>query len=75
MVGRLTDDLKFQLIDLIVAILQRDADRVMRHLLFSSELREEIPTQQLKSDVSEFIEDYYEIPLHEINTGRLLSIS
>ncbi len=73
MVGRLTEELKFQLIDLIVAILQRDVDRVMHHLLFSSELAEEIPTQQLKRDLSEFIEDYYELPLQEINTGRLLT--
>ncbi|MFA7536464.1 MAG: AarF/ABC1/UbiB kinase family protein [Desulfuromonadales bacterium] len=73
MVGRLTEELKFQLIDLIMAILQRDADRVMRHLLFSSESREDIPTQELKRDISEFIEDYYEVPLHELNTGRLLT--
>ena len=73
MVGRLTDELKFQLIDLIVAILRRDADRVMRHLLFSSEIDVDADTQNLKRDVSEFIEDYYEVPLQDLNAGRLLA--
>lgn len=73
MVGRLTEDLKYQLIDLIGAILQRDVDRLMHYLLFSGDLAEDLPVQQLKRDLSEFIEDYYEIPLHEINTGRLLT--
>jgi ubiquinone biosynthesis protein len=73
MVGRLTDELKFQLIDLILAILDRDVDRVMRHLLFSSETSGEIPSQDLKRDVAEFIEDYYEVPLQDLNAGRMLT--
>jgi ubiquinone biosynthesis protein len=73
MVGRLDEDLKFQLIELISAILDRDVDRVLNSLLFSGQMSEETDTQQLQRDMSEFIDDYYELPLQEINAGRLLT--
>ncbi len=73
MVGRIDEDLKFQLVDLLVAILQRDAEKVIALLLYSGDLTDEVNTKNLKRDLSEFIDDYYEIPLHEINAGRMLS--
>ncbi len=73
MVGRLDEDLKFQLIELISAILDRDVDRVLNSLLFSGQMSEETDTQQLQRDLSEFIDDYYELPLQEINAGKLLT--
>ena len=72
MVGRLDENLKFQLVDLLVALLQRDVDRLINLLLYSGELTEEVNTRQLRRDLSEFIDDYYEIPLQEINAGKLL---
>lgn len=73
MVGRLDEELKYQLVDLIMAILDRDVDRVLNSLLFSGQLNEEIENQQLRRDLSEFIDDYYELPLQEINAGKLLT--
>ena len=72
MVGRLGEDLKFQLVDLLVAILERDVDQVISQLLYSGELTDEVNIRHLKRELSEFIDDYYEIPLHEINAGNLL---
>jgi ubiquinone biosynthesis protein len=72
MVGRLDEHLKFQLVDLLVAILQRDVDRLINLLLYSGELTDEVNTRQLRRDLSEFIDNYYEIPLQEINAGKLL---
>jgi ubiquinone biosynthesis protein len=73
MVGRIDEDLKFQLVDLLMAILQRDVEKVITLLLYSGDLTDEIDTRNLKRDISEFIDDYYEIPLHEINAGRMLT--
>jgi ubiquinone biosynthesis protein len=73
MVGRIDEDLKFQLVDLLMAILQRDVEKVITLLLYSGDLTDEIDTRNLKRDLSEFIDDYYEIPLHEINAGRMLT--
>jgi ubiquinone biosynthesis protein len=72
MVGRLDEELKYQLVDLLAAVLQRDVERVISYLLYSGELTDEVNAKHLRRDLSEFIDDYYEIPLHEINAGKLL---
>jgi ubiquinone biosynthesis protein len=73
MVGRLGENLKFQLVDLLVAVLQRDADSVISQLLYSGELMDESNIRHLRRDLNEFIDDYYEVPLQEIKVGRLLT--
>lgn len=73
MVGRLGENLKFQLVDLLVAVLQRDADSVISQLLYSGELMDETNIRHLKRDLNEFIDDYYEVPLQEIKVGKLLT--
>lgn len=72
MVGRLDEDLKFQLVDLLMAVLQRDVQLIISQLLYSGELSEEVSTKLLQRDLGELIDDYYGIPLQEINTGKLL---
>ncbi len=72
MVGRLDEDLRYQLADLLLALLQRDVERVINYLLYSGDLTDEINLKELRRDLSEFIDDYYEVPLQEINAGRLL---
>ncbi|MCP3177087.1 MAG: ABC1 kinase family protein [Desulfuromonadales bacterium] len=73
MVGRLDDSLKYQLVELLVAVLKRDVDRIINMLLYSGELTDESNIRDLRRDLAEFIDDYYEIPLQEINAGKLLS--
>jgi ubiquinone biosynthesis protein len=73
MVGRLDNDIKYQLVDLLLAILHREVDTVITLLLYSGDIAEDIDNKQLKRDLSELIDNYYEIPLQEINAGRLLT--
>lgn len=73
MVGRLDESLKFQLVDLLMAVLQRDVELIISQLLFSGEITDETKTKDLQRDLSELIDDYYDIPLQEINAGRLLA--
>jgi ubiquinone biosynthesis protein len=73
MVGRLGENLKLQLVDLLVAVLQRDADSVISQLLYSGDLMDETNIRHLRRDLNEFIDDYYELPLQEIKVGRLLT--
>lgn len=73
MVGRLDDDLKFLLVDLLMGVLQRDVDRIIALLLYSNDLSDEVDLKGLKRDLSEFIDTYYELDLKEINAGRLLT--
>lgn len=72
MVGRLDEQLKFQLVDLLVGVLQRDVNRIIAQLLYAGELSDEVDLKQLRRDLGEFIDDYYEIPLMEVRVGKLL---
>ncbi|MDO3379203.1 ABC1 kinase family protein [Geoalkalibacter halelectricus] len=72
MVGRLDEDLKYRLVDLLLGVLDRDVDRILSLMLFSGEITEETDRKGLKRDLYEFIDDYYEMPLGDLNVGRLL---
>ncbi len=73
MVGRLGQDLKDQLLDLLQALLERDVDRIISQLLYSGELTDNSDMKNLRRDLHDFIEDYYDIVLQDIKVGKLLS--
>jgi len=73
MVGRLGQDLKDQLIDLLQALLDRDVDKIISQLLYSGELTDNSDIKNLRRDLHDFIEDYYDIVLQDIKVGKLLS--
>lgn len=73
MVGRLSPELKQQLIDLLEALLERDVERIISQLLYSGELTDDADLKNLRRDLHEFIEDYYDILLQDLRVGRLLT--
>ncbi len=73
MVGHLDETLKYQLIDLLVSLTDRDVEHIMHQLLFSGEIADETDRRQLKRELGEFIDEHYEIPLRLLNAGRLLT--
>ena len=73
MVGRLSPELKQQLLDLLEALLHRDVERIIAQLLYSGELTDESDLKSLRRDLHEFIEDYYDILLQDLRVGRLLT--
>lgn len=72
-VGRLGQDLKDQLIDLLKALMDKDVDRIIRLLLYSGELTDNVDLKNLRRDLHDFIEDYYDIGLQDIKLGKLLA--
>ncbi|WP_321365685.1 AarF/UbiB family protein [uncultured Desulfuromusa sp.] len=72
MVGRLDDDLKLHLTELLLCVLRRDVDRLIRQLLYSGEVHDESNLKNLKRDLTEFIDDYYDILLQDLKVGKLL---
>ncbi len=72
MVGRLDEQMKGYLVDLLLAITRRDVDEVVSLLSYSGDITEQINIRALKRDLSEFIDSYYELPLKEIEVGRML---
>ncbi|MBE0574338.1 MAG: ubiquinone biosynthesis protein UbiB [Desulfuromonadales bacterium] len=73
MVGRLGRDLKDQLIDLLQALLSKDVERIISQLLYSGDLIDDSDLRNLRRDLHDFIEDYYDIVLQDIKVGKLLS--
>lgn len=71
-VGRLDDDLKKFLTDILTAIVNRDMDEVVSLLLFAGDISDNLDIRALKRDLFNFIDGYYEIPLKEIEVGRML---
>ncbi len=73
MVGHLGQDLKDQLIDLLQALLNKDVDSIISQLLYSGELSDNSDLKNLRRDLHDFIDDYYDIVLQDIKVGKLLS--
>ncbi|MBK5274724.1 MAG: ubiquinone biosynthesis protein UbiB [Desulfuromonadales bacterium] len=71
-VGRLDESLKTFLTDILYAIVNRDMDEVISLLLFAGDISDNLDIRALKRDLSHFIDGYYEIPLKEIEVGRML---
>ena len=71
-VGRLDDELKTFLSDILLAIVNRDMDEVVSLLLFAGDISDTLNVRSLKRDLANFIDSYYEIPLQEIEVGRML---
>jgi ubiquinone biosynthesis protein len=71
-VGRLDDDLKKFLTDILSAIVNRDMDEIVSLLLFAGDISDSLDIRSLKRDLFNFIDGYYEIPLKEIEVGRML---
>ena len=71
-VGRLDEELKTFLIDILSAIVNRDVDEVVSLLLFAGDISDSLDNRALKRDLLNFIDGYYEIPLKEIEVGRML---
>ena len=72
MVGRLDDDLKQQLTELLLSVFNRDVNHIISQLLYSGDLHDEANLASLKRDLSEFIDDYYELLLQDLKVGKLL---
>lgn len=71
-VGRLDEGLKTFLTDILTAIVNRDMDEIVSLLLFAGDISDSLDIRALKRDLFNFIDGYYEIPLKEIEVGRML---
>jgi len=72
MVGRLTPKMRFELIDLIAAVVDNDVDEVTEILLAFTSGKENVNRDALQNDVLEVISHFTRMPLKDINLGQLL---
>lgn len=73
MVGRFDAQTKRQLQLLLIAIAERDIDRIVKVFIDADLIDETKDTRLLRIDLNDFIETYYGIPLHQISVEKLFN--
>jgi ubiquinone biosynthesis protein len=71
-VGHIDENTAEFLSDIMLAVVERDMDQVISLLLFTGDISDNLDIRALKRDLTHFIDGYYEIPLREIEVGRML---
>lgn len=69
MVGRITPDMKQYLSGLIVALMRRDSDAIIRVLYRMGVVPNDIDENRLRRDVDGLREKYYDLPFTQIELG------
>jgi ubiquinone biosynthesis protein len=72
MVGRLDPGVKRYLTDVLTAVIKKDVEELVQTIIGAGEMNEAVNLNALKKGLSDFIDGYYEIPLKEIEVGRML---
>ncbi len=72
MIGRVDPFLKGHLTDILLAVLRKDVEEVISLLIYSGDITDSINIRALRRDLSEFIDKYYDLALHELEVGQLL---
>lgn len=73
MMGQLDEETREKGIDLFIAIIERNPDKIINEMLDLGIAPQKIDTQSLKVDIKEMIDRYYDKPLKEIKLGELIN--
>ncbi|MDR0267106.1 AarF/ABC1/UbiB kinase family protein [Paenibacillus sp.] len=73
MVGRLSEDMKDHLSELIIALMRKNTDGMIRAILHLGLLPEDNDMDSLRRDLDVLREEYYDIPFSEIGIGKALN--
>jgi ubiquinone biosynthesis protein len=73
MVGRIDEDMKTDLLDILRGIVDKDAYRISRTLLNVGMIEDLVNMRDLQRDLLDYLDRYYGIPLEQLNTARLLN--
>lgn len=72
MVGRLTTNDRYQLIDLIQTIVERDSRKLVDCLQDMSSNTEEVDRSALERDLLDILDEFHSVPLKRLNLGNIL---
>lgn len=73
MVGRLSSDMKDHLSELIIALMRKNTDSMVRAILHLGLLPEDNDLDALRRDLDTLRDEYYDMPFSEIGIGKALS--
>ena len=73
MMGRLDEEMKEKGVDLFIAIMERNPNKIINEMLDLGIAPSEIDLHSLKIDIREMLDQYYDKSLKEIKLGELIS--
>jgi ubiquinone biosynthesis protein len=72
MVGRLTRRTRYDLIDLINAVVDKDSEKILSIFLSLAQVRGSISPRRLEREILDILDVYHSLPIQELNIGHLL---
>jgi ubiquinone biosynthesis protein len=72
MVGRLTERDRYEMIDLIKAIVEKNSRSMLHALLRIASGDQEIDERALERELIDILDSYYAVPIKDVNVGQLL---
>lgn len=72
MMGRLDPCSREFFVDFLLAVIDRDPDRIISLLLYTGDITDSIDSRALRRDLYDFIDDFYETPFAQMSVGRIL---
>lgn len=71
MVGRLDEELQDMLAELSTGIVQQDVDKIVKIFRKMGLIDEDVDERKLKLDLRDFIDQYYQVPLSQLNIEKI----
>ncbi|RAK19407.1 2-octaprenylphenol hydroxylase [Anoxybacillus vitaminiphilus] len=73
MVGRLTPEMKYHFSSLVIALMRQSTDGVIKAILQMGLVPDDVNLVQLRDDIDELREKYYDVPLSQISLGEAVN--
>ncbi|MRR07113.1 MAG: ubiquinone biosynthesis protein UbiB [Deltaproteobacteria bacterium] len=72
MMGRLDSSSREFFSDFLFSLISRNPDRIISLLLYSGDITDTLDSRALRRDLSDFINDFCELPFAEMSVGKVL---
>jgi ubiquinone biosynthesis protein len=72
MVGRLARRTRYDLIDLINAVVDKDSEKILAVLLNLTQVKGSLNLRRMEREILDIVDIYHSLPIREINLGQLL---
>jgi ubiquinone biosynthesis protein len=72
MMGRLDSSSREFFVDFLLSVVSKNPDRIISLLLYSGDLNDTLDRRSLRRDLSDFIDDFYDLPFAEMSVGKIL---
>ncbi|MHC1698425.1 MAG: ABC1 kinase family protein [Geobacteraceae bacterium] len=73
MTGRLDSSSREFFVNFLLSVVSKNPDRIISLLLYSGDISDTLDRRALRRDLSDFIDDFYELPFAEMSVGKILA--